>query len=112
MYQGEATALAKIILLNAQLAVPFSLLNQRFSLNSQYLLQMSNTPLTSQDQFAIDNRRSVRGFDDQRTLKANEVWPLHWATPLPRFGIISEAHLATAELDVADIFTPNMTRSS
>ncbi|WP_243078111.1 ShlB/FhaC/HecB family hemolysin secretion/activation protein [Pantoea sp. MQR6] len=86
-YWGEATALAKIVQLNAQLAVPFSLLSQRFSFNTQYLRQMSNTPLTPQDQFALGNRWSVRGFDGQRTLNADEGWTLRndigWATPLP-----------------------------
>ena len=40
-YWGEATALSKIIQFNAQLAVPFSLLKQKFSFNSQYLRQMA-----------------------------------------------------------------------
>lgn len=86
-YWGEATALSRIVQLNARLAVPFSLLNQRFSFTTQYLRQMSNTPLTPQDQFAIGNRWSVRGFDGQRTLNADEGWYLRndigWATSLP-----------------------------
>ena len=71
---GKPPPCRKIVQLNAQLDVPFSLLNQRFSFNTQYLRQMSNTPLTPQDQFAIGNRWSVRGFDGQRTLNADEGW--------------------------------------
>lgn len=83
---GEATALSKIVQLNAQLGVPFSLLNQNFRYSVQYQRQISNTPLTPQDQFAIGNRWTVRGFDGERTLNANHGWfvrnDLAWRTPL------------------------------
>lgn len=83
---GEATALSKIVQLNAQLDVPFSLFSQNFRYNVQYLRQISDTPLTPQDQFAIGNRWTVRGFDGERTLNANHGWfvrnDLAWRTPL------------------------------
>ena len=53
----------------------------------QYQRQFSNTPLTPQDQFAIGNRWTVRGFDGERTLNADRGWfvrnDIAWATPVP-----------------------------
>lgn len=52
-----------------------------------YQRQLSNTPLTPQEQFAIGNRWTVRGFDGERTLNASNGWyirnDLAWRTPLP-----------------------------
>ena len=83
---GEATALSKIVQLNAQLDLPFNLFSQNFRYNVQYQRQISATPLTPQDQFAIGNRWTVRGFDGERTLNANHGWfvrsDLAWRTPL------------------------------
>lgn len=84
----EATALSKILQINARLDIPFRLNNQAFSYNVQYLRQLSNTPLTPTEQFAIGSRWSVRGFDGERSLNANRGWfvrnDLLWHTPLPQ----------------------------
>ena len=84
---GEATALGKITQLNAQLNLPFDIGSQNFRYSVQYLRQISNTPLTPQEQFAIGNRWTVRGFDGERTLNASHGWfvrnDLAWSTPLP-----------------------------
>ncbi|MGC6389878.1 ShlB/FhaC/HecB family hemolysin secretion/activation protein [Ewingella sp. S1.OA.A_B6] len=84
---GDATALSKIVQFYAQLDVPFALASQKFHYNVQYQRQFSNTPLTPQDQFAIGNRWTVRGFDGERTLNADRGWfvrnDIAWATPLP-----------------------------
>lgn len=86
-YYDEATALSKILQLNAQLNAPFVLGSQNLSYNVQYLRQMSNTPLTPQDQFSIGGRWTVRGFDGERTLSADRGWTvrneLAWQTPVP-----------------------------
>lgn len=86
-FTGDATALGKIVELNAQFDLPFDLGSQHFRYNVQYLRQMSNTPLTPQEQFAIGNRWTVRGFDGERTLSASHGWyvrnDLAWRTPLP-----------------------------
>ena len=85
-YPGYATALSKILQINAGLDLPFALGSQNFRYTLQYLRQMSNTPLTPQDQFAIGNRWSVRGFDGELTLNASEGWYVRndvaWRTPL------------------------------
>lgn len=84
---GEATALSKILQMNASLNLPFSLSSQAFRYTFQYQRQLSNTPLTPQEQFAIGNRWTVRGFDGERTLNASNGWyirnDLAWQTPLP-----------------------------
>jgi hemolysin activation/secretion protein len=84
---GDATALSKITQLSAQLDLPFDIGSQNFRYNVQYQRQISNTPLTPQDQFAIGNRWTVRGFDGERTLNASHGWyvrnDLAWSTPLP-----------------------------
>ncbi len=86
-YFDEATALSKILQFNAQLNVPFEIGGQNFRYNVQYQRQMSSTPLTPQDQFAIGNRWTVRGFDGERTLNASHGWyvrnDIAWSTPLP-----------------------------
>ncbi|MGP2518213.1 ShlB/FhaC/HecB family hemolysin secretion/activation protein [Yersinia sp. 2545 StPb PI] len=86
-YVGEATALSKILRLNAQLDIPFVVAAQNVHYNLQYQRQSTNTPLTPQDQFSIGGRWSVRGFDGERTLNADRGWTvrndLGWYTPLP-----------------------------
>lgn len=84
---GEATALSKILQMNASFYLPFTLAEQPFSYSFRYQRQLSNTPLTPQEQFAIGNRWTVRGFDGERTLNASNGWyirnDLAWRTPLP-----------------------------
>lgn len=86
-YFGDATALSKIIQLSAGLDLPFELGSQQFRYNVQYQRQVSNTPLTPQEQFAIGNRWTVRGFDGERTLSASHGWYVRndvaWRTPVP-----------------------------
>ncbi|WP_318376532.1 ShlB/FhaC/HecB family hemolysin secretion/activation protein [Enterobacter sp.] len=86
-YFGDATALSKIIQLSAGLDLPFEIGTQQFRYNVQYQRQMSNTPLTPQEQFAIGNRWTVRGFDGERTLSASHGWyvrnDIAWRTPVP-----------------------------
>lgn len=84
---GEATALAKIVQLSAQYNLPFHLGDQTFRYNVQYQRQMTHDALTPQDQLALGNRWTVRGFDGYRTLNGDEGWfvrnDIAWRTPLP-----------------------------
>ncbi|AWH87812.1 ShlB/FhaC/HecB family hemolysin secretion/activation protein [Limnobaculum parvum] len=87
-YSGLATALSKITQLSANLDVPFSLFEQKFSFRSQYQRQLpSSTPLTSQDRFSIGGRYTVRGYDGELSLSADRGWftrnELAWQTPMP-----------------------------
>ncbi|ELY6212100.1 ShlB/FhaC/HecB family hemolysin secretion/activation protein [Cronobacter dublinensis] len=82
-----ATALSKIVTWKASLTMPFTLWSQDFNWTTQYDRQMSDTPLTPQEEFSIGNRWTVRGFDGERTLSASRGWTLQntlgWSTPLP-----------------------------
>ncbi len=82
-----ATALAIIMQFSASASVPFTLAEQSLRFDSQYLHQISDRPLTPQDQFSIGSRWTVRGFDGERTLSADEGWTLRntlsWKTPIP-----------------------------
>jgi hemolysin activation/secretion protein len=84
---GEATALSRILRTDARLSLPFALAGQTFRYDFAWQRQTSNTPLTSQDQFSIGGRYTVRGFDAERTLNADRGWlvrnDLSWQTPLP-----------------------------
>lgn len=86
-YFGEATALAKILHYSAQLETPFTLGGQRFRHSLRYLRQTSNTPLTPQDKMAIGSRWTVRGFNGEYTLNADNAWYLRnelgWSLPVP-----------------------------
>ncbi|KFB97122.1 channel-forming transporter/TpsB family cytolysins activator, partial [Trabulsiella guamensis ATCC 49490] len=83
----EATALSRILRTDARLSLPFSFAGQTFRFDTAWQRQTSNTPLTSQDQFSIGGRYTVRGFDGERTLSADRGWlvrnDLSWQTPLP-----------------------------
>lgn len=83
---NEATALNKIVHFSAAASVPFTLFNQSFNYYSQYQRQRAKTPLTSQDRFSIGSRWSVRGFDGEYNLSADNGWSvrndLSWFTPL------------------------------
>jgi hypothetical protein len=83
----EATALGRILRTNARLSLPFALSTQHLRYDVAWQRQTSNTPLTSQDQFAIGGRWTVRGFDGERTLNADCGWlvrnDLSWQTRLP-----------------------------
>ncbi|MEA1063083.1 ShlB/FhaC/HecB family hemolysin secretion/activation protein [Erwinia sp. HR93] len=86
-YTGDATALGKILRLDASLTLPFALASQNFRYSVQYSRQINETRLTPQDEFSIGNRWTVRGFDGERSLSAARGWfvrnDLGWSTPLP-----------------------------
>lgn len=84
---GEATALSRILRTDARLSLPFTLAAQNFRYDVAWQRQTSNTPLTTQEQFSIGGRYTVRGFDGERTLNADRGWlvrnDLSWRSPLP-----------------------------
>lgn len=85
--QDYATALAMVMQFTASASVSFTLADQSLRFDTEYSRQMSHRPLTPQDQFSIGNRWTVRGFDGERTLSADEGWTLRntlsWALPVP-----------------------------
>lgn len=85
---GNGTALHKVYQLSAQLNAPFKLGNERFRYQAKYLRQYSRTALTPPDKFSLGNRWTVRGFNGELTLDADNGWylsnTLAWRTPLPQ----------------------------
>jgi len=82
----EATALSRIVRLGAELGVPFALGGQNFHYNLNYQQQLTSTPLTPPEQFSIGGRWTVRGFEGERSLSADQGWLVRnewrWYTPL------------------------------
>ena len=84
----EATALSRIFQYSAHLNIPFQLFeDQKFRYDFQMRGQHSHARLTPQDQFSIGSRWTVRGFDGERTLSADNGWyvrnELAWSMPIP-----------------------------
>lgn len=70
-YAG-ASAQSRIINLDLSAQVPFVLFGQSMSYQPRYQQQYTSDRLTSQNRFSIGNRWSVRGFDGELNLKADE----------------------------------------
>ncbi|WKX27201.1 ShlB/FhaC/HecB family hemolysin secretion/activation protein [Tatumella ptyseos] len=82
---GDATALSRILQLSADIAFPFTLASQQFRYQLQYQQQFTSTKLTPSEQFSIGSRWTVRGFDGERSLNADQGALLRnewsWFTP-------------------------------
>lgn len=68
---GEAYTRVGIVQANATLQVPFAVGNQNLQYLTEWRTQYSKKPLTPQDRFSIGNRYTVRGFDGEQTLMAD-----------------------------------------
>ena len=73
---GEGTSRFKIVTLDVALAGPVSLLGQnlRYSINAR--AQRGMTPLSPPERFSIGGRNTVRGFDGDAVLSADNGWLL------------------------------------
>lgn len=85
-YSNTGSALTDIIQLNLSLQVPFSYAEQHYFYLLQYQGQMTRgNKLTPQDRFSIGSRWTVRGFDGEQILSADNGWfvrnELSWYTP-------------------------------
>ena len=67
---GEGTSRFELITADATLNVPFSVGSQSLRLNTHWRYQHALTPLTPQDRFSIGGRYTVRGFDGDMGLMA------------------------------------------
>lgn len=84
---GYGTALTDIFNLNVFLNVPFKLAEQNLRYNIDYQSQFTRRgKLTSPERFSIGSRWTVRGFDGETNLSADNGWlvrnELAWVTPL------------------------------
>ncbi|MCH7293720.1 ShlB/FhaC/HecB family hemolysin secretion/activation protein [Acinetobacter higginsii] len=68
---NEAYTRVGILQANASLQVPFQVGQQNLQYLAEWRMQHSNKALTPQDRFSIGNRYTVRGFDGEQTLMAD-----------------------------------------
>ncbi|MDL5309936.1 ShlB/FhaC/HecB family hemolysin secretion/activation protein [Proteus faecis] len=91
-----ATDKADILTWRADLEIPILIGQQAFRYQGHYRRQVTHDLLTAIDKLAIGNRWTIRGFDGERTLSANEGWyvqnTLSWQYP-------STAHFAYLGID-------------
>jgi hemolysin activation/secretion protein len=73
---GGASARAAFWQARLDLSLPFEWQQQRFRYRGRLRGQVAQDALTPSDQFAIGNRWTVRGFDGQSTLSADDGWYL------------------------------------
>jgi len=82
---GGASARAAFWQARLDLSLPFEWQEQRFRYRGRLRGQAAQSALTPPDQFAIGNRWTVRGFDGQSTLVADNGWylsnELAWQIP-------------------------------
>ncbi|MGC5831086.1 ShlB/FhaC/HecB family hemolysin secretion/activation protein [Ralstonia pseudosolanacearum] len=65
---------------NASLYWPFKVVSQVFEFSSNWAIQHARTRVLPSDYFTIGNRYTVRGFDGQLTLAAEDGW--YWRNEL------------------------------
>jgi hemolysin activation/secretion protein len=68
---GEAYTHVGIWQANTSLQVPFKVGKQNLQYLAEWRMQHSQKPLTPQDRFSIGNRYTVRGFEGEQTLMAD-----------------------------------------
>ncbi len=82
---GSASARAAYWQARLDLSIPFELGQERLRYRGRLQAQLAQSALTPPDQFAIGNRWTVRGFDGQSTLVADDGWylsnELAWQIP-------------------------------
>lgn len=85
-YSNYGSALSEIFNINLSVSVPFVVAEQNFRYNLDYQGQFTRgNNLTPPERFSIGSRWTVRGFDGELTLSADNGWyirnELSWATP-------------------------------
>lgn len=86
-YAKIGSALTDIFKVNLSVYVPFKLANQNFGYSFDYNGQMTRrNKLTPPDRFSIGSRWTVRGFDGEEMLSADNGWyvrnELTWIAPI------------------------------
>ena len=71
-WNGRATILAA----NAGVYLPFTVARQQIAYQANWQIQHAKTPIVPADYFTIGDRYTVRGFDGQNTLAAEDGWSL------------------------------------
>ncbi|WP_139538666.1 ShlB/FhaC/HecB family hemolysin secretion/activation protein [Klebsiella spallanzanii] len=71
---GLYSHLSRIIHADLQALMKFEMTGDRFSYAPRFNVQLSPDKLSTDNQFNIGNRWTVRGFDGERTLSGNQGW--------------------------------------
>jgi len=71
---GEGTSRMQILSADASVEAPFQLGSQKLTYNGSWRAQNNRTILSTQDQFSIGGRHTVRGFDGLNVLSAERGW--------------------------------------
>jgi hemolysin activation/secretion protein len=81
---GEGTSRFGILATDGSITAPFGLGPVNFRYTGTWRTQSNRTPLIVQDRFAIGGRYTVRGFDGESTLVAEQGWLIRneFAAPL------------------------------
>lgn len=70
----EGTSRPKLVTLDGQFSLPFSLGARRLRYSGAWRAQWNRTPLVPQDRFSIGGRYTVRGFDGESMLSSDRGW--------------------------------------
>jgi hemolysin activation/secretion protein len=71
---NEGTSRFGLVTADVNLALPFKVDQQRIRYNTTWRVQKNDTPLTPQDRFVIGGRYTVRGYDGESVLSAEQGW--------------------------------------
>lgn len=97
---GEAYTRVGIFQANASLQVPFKVGQQNLQYLAEWRFQRSNAALTPQDRFSIGNRYTVRGFDGEQTLMADNGFLVRNEIS---GSILNQPHMWYAGIDYAEV---------
>ena len=89
----EGSSRPQVIQLGALYNLPFSLASQRMRYSLAVRAQHAGRSLLPQDRFSLGSRFSVRGFDEQRILSADEGWLVRNDLGISLGGSGQEAYL-------------------
>lgn len=106
---NEGTSRFALVTADVNLTVPFKVERsnrevQRIRYNGSWRIQKNRTPLTPQDRFAIGGRYTVRGYDGESILSAEQGW--FWRNDLS-FGLGSSGQELYAGLDAGQVGGPS-----
>ena len=97
---NEAYTHVGIIQANVSMQVPFEVGQQNLQYLSELRIQHSKKPLTAQDRFSIGNRYTVRGYDGEQTLLADNGLLIRNELS---GSIMSKPHMWYAAIDYGEV---------
>lgn len=102
-WDGRST----IVMANASLYAPFKIAGQSLAYQGTWQIQHAKTAIVPADYFTIGNRYTVRGFDGQMTLAAEDGWSLRNDLSLSLASLGIPGQQLYAGLDVGRVGGPS-----